>query len=96
MTRVGSYEMLRVLGRGGFGVPYAARVRGQSGQMVAIKEWFPRGLCRRRSNGDVEPVPGADLDLIRDALAMFSREAEVICSIPVSYTHLTLPTSDLV
>jgi serine/threonine protein kinase len=80
-TRVGSYEMLRVLGRGGFGVTYAARVCGQSGQMVAIKEWFPRGLCRRRSNGDVEPVPGADLDLIRDALAMFSREAKVICSI---------------
>jgi serine/threonine protein kinase len=80
-TRVGSYEMLRVLGRGGFGVTYAARVSGKSGQMVAIKEWFPRGLCRRRSNGDVEPVPGADLDLIRDALAMFSREAEVICSI---------------
>jgi serine/threonine protein kinase len=80
-TRVGSYEMLRVLGRGGFGVTYAARVCGQSGQMVAIKEWFPRGLCRRRSNGDVEPVPGADQESIRDALAMFSREAEVICSI---------------
>ena len=80
-TRVGSYEMLRVLGRGGFGVTYAARVSGQSGQMVAIKEWFPRGLCRRRSNGDLEPVPGADQELIRDALAMFSREAEVICSI---------------
>ena len=80
-ARVGSYEMLRVLGRGGFGVTYAARVSGHSGQMVAIKEWFPRGLCRRRSNGDVEPVPGANQDSIHDALAMFSREAEVICSI---------------
>jgi serine/threonine protein kinase len=80
-TRLGSYEMLRVLGRGGFGVTYAARVSGQSGQMVAIKEWFPRGLCCRRSNGNVEPVPGADQESIRDALAMFSREAEVICSI---------------
>lgn len=80
-TRVGSYEILRVLGRGGFGVTYAARVIGQSGQMVAVKEWFPRGLCRRRSNGDVEPLPGANQESIRDALAMFSREAEVICSI---------------
>jgi hypothetical protein len=80
-TRVGSYEILRVLGRGGFGVTYAARVCGQSGQMVAIKEWFPRSLCHRRPNGDVEPMPGADQESIRDALAMFSREAEVICSI---------------
>jgi serine/threonine protein kinase len=85
-TRVGSYEILRVLGRGGFGVTYAARVCGQSGQMVAIKEWFPRSLCHRCSNGDVEPKPDADQESIRDALAMFSREAEVICSI--QHPHL--------
>ena len=74
-TRVCSYEILRVLGRGGFGVTYAARVIGQSGQMVAIKAWFPRGLCRRRSDGCVEPLPGAKQESIREALAMFSREA---------------------
>lgn len=80
-TRLGSYELLRVLGRGGFGVTYAARVIGRPGEMVAIKEWFPRGVCRRRRNGDVEPVPGADLDSLHDALAMFSREAGVICTL---------------
>lgn len=80
-TRLGAYEVLRVLGRGGFGITYAARVIGRPGEMVAIKEWFPRGVCRRRGNGDVEPVPGADLDSLRDALAMFSREAGVICTL---------------
>jgi serine/threonine protein kinase len=80
-TRLGSYEILRVLGRGGFGVTYAARVIGQSGQMVAIKEWFPRDMCLRGRGGQVETRQGADRQSIKDTVAMFSREAEVICSI---------------
>lgn len=85
-ARLGSYEILRVLGRGGFGITYAARVIGQRGEMVAIKEWFPRGFCRRRSDGDVVEVSDADWESIRDALAMFLREAEVICTL--QHPHL--------
>ncbi len=79
--QIGRYEVLRVLGRGGFGVTYAARATGRSGEMVAIKEWFPRGLCRRGPRQRVEPAPGADKQSLHDAFAMFCREAEVICAI---------------
>ena len=65
-TRLGSYEILRVLGRGGFGVTYAARVIGQPGQMVAIKEWFPRDMCLRGRSGQVETRQGADRQSIKD------------------------------
>lgn len=87
-TRLGRYEILRVLGRGGFGVTYAARVGGQMGQMVAIKEWFPSamGLCQRGLRGQVLPSAQADPKVIRDALSMFCHEAKVICSL--NHPHL--------
>ena len=80
-SHVGEYEILRVLGRGGFGVTYAARSRGQSGTMVAIKELFPVGMCVRESGGRVIPsseTDRGDLDLAND---MFCRESQIICTI---------------
>jgi serine/threonine protein kinase len=87
-TRVGSYEILRVLGRGGFGITYAARAGAQVGQMVAIKEWFPApmGLCHRGQRGQVIASAQADPKVIHDALGMFCREAQVICSL--DHPHL--------
>lgn len=81
-TILGRYEILRVLGRGGFGVTYAARNLGQSGEMVAIKEFFPLEMCvRDRGRKTILPAPGADGQAIRDSIAMFRRESEVICCI---------------
>lgn len=79
--RLGPYEILRVLGRGGFGVTYAARVLGRSGEMVAVKELFPRGLCVRRRDATVEAAKGCDVRDLEATVAMFHQEAKIICTI---------------
>ena len=48
-ARVGAYEIVRVLGAGGFGITYCARntvLRRRAS--VAIKEFFINRLCRPR------------------------------------------------
>lgn len=77
--RLGSYEILRVLGRGGFGITYQARRAGVAGDMVAIKELFPSGLVYRSPNGEVVSSPGTDDAHVSDSIEMFLREAELIC-----------------
>jgi serine/threonine protein kinase len=56
--------------------------------MVAIKEWYPAsiGLCHRGHRGQVIPSTRADPKVIQDALRMFCREAEIICSL--NHPHL--------
>lgn len=77
--RLGSYEILRVLGRGGFGITYQARRAGVAGDMVAIKELFPSGLVYRTASLEVVSLPGNDEASISDSIEMFLREAELIC-----------------
>jgi|GEM_PF-2648800 len=79
--RLGRYEILRVLGRGGFGITYAARVPGHRGEMVAVKELFPRGLCVRRNDAAVEAAGACDRRDLEDAITMFHQEAAIICSL---------------
>ena len=77
--RLGSYEILRVLGRGGFGLTYQARRAGVAGDMVAIKELYPATTARRASNMNVVALPGTSQDEINDSIVMFIREAHLIC-----------------
>lgn len=77
--RLGKYEILRVLGRGGFGVTYQARRAGVAGDMVAIKELFPTASARRSSNMGVLALPGTSQDDITASIDMFIREAHLIC-----------------
>ena len=79
--RLGGYEILRVLGRGGFGFTYQARRSGVSGDMVAIKELFPQSTAVRASNLHVVARPGAPQDEVDDSIDMFVREAELICAL---------------
>lgn len=44
------YQIDSVLGEGGFGVTYKAT--GESGETVAIKEYYPSGIAIRKANGD--------------------------------------------
>jgi serine/threonine protein kinase len=60
--RLGSYEILRVLGRGGFGLTYQARRAGVAGDMVAIKELYPSASARRTSKMDIVALPGISQD----------------------------------
>jgi hypothetical protein len=45
-SRIGRYEILGVLGQGGFGITYRAR-DSQLTREVAIKEYLPTGLAVR-------------------------------------------------
>lgn len=79
--RLGCYEILRVLGRGGFGITYQARRVGSSGKMVAIKELFPGGLIQRGHDHEIVLLPGAPEDQLDDIRSMFLKESEIICQI---------------
>jgi len=78
---LGAYEILRVLGRGGFGLTYQARRSGVAGDMVAIKELYPNNLASRASDLRIVALPGTDPLHIAGTIEMFLREARVICNL---------------
>jgi serine/threonine protein kinase len=53
-SMVGRYEILGVLGQGGFGITYLARDR-QLGRDVAVKEYLPMALAVRQDGRSVLP-----------------------------------------
>ena len=56
--RLSEYEILRVLGVGGFGITYAAR-ETTLGRVVAVKELLPESIATRVGGSTVTPMgPG--------------------------------------
>ena len=53
----GRYIIGRVLGQGGFGITYTARDH-QTGQIVAVKEFFPDSMAIRSTVTEVTPFQG--------------------------------------
>jgi serine/threonine protein kinase len=51
---IGRYEVISILGQGGFGITYRAR-DGQLGREVAIKEYLPSALAVRQGDTTVRP-----------------------------------------
>ena len=78
-TQLGRYEIQRVIGRGGFGITYAARSNEGTGTIVAIKELFPAKICMREKSGNVVSHQKTSVGLLQELTSMFLREVEIIC-----------------
>ena len=72
--RIGEYEIVRVLGAGGFGVTYLAFDHQLDGP-VALKEYFPAEAARRESGWRVAPATTGSKALFTWGLDRFIEEA---------------------
>ena len=74
----GNYELGRVLGKGGFGITYAAL--DQSLQMpVAIKEYLPTAVAGRGTDrATVQPHGGKDAEIFENGLNAFLKEGQTL------------------
>ena len=74
----GKYRIIRTLGQGGFGITYEAE-QIALGQTVAIKEFYMRDCCERRTNSLALNIGiGAQRDLVLRFKAKFIKEAKTI------------------
>ena len=72
-TRVGEFELIRVLGQGGFGIVYEAH-EPTLDRRVALKEYFPAGVAHR-DGLTVGCGEGESREQFEAGLARFVREA---------------------
>ncbi len=75
--RIAEYEIVRVLGAGGFGITYLAFDHRLDGP-VAIKEYFPVDLATRSDGGSVSAAAPTNRDLFAWGLDRFLDEARAI------------------
>ena len=76
-TRLREFELLEVLGRGGFGITYLGWY-SNLGVNVAIKEYMPSEFAVREPNGDVYPKTRQSEEWYRWGLDKFRKEAETL------------------
>ncbi|MBF0310074.1 MAG: SUMF1/EgtB/PvdO family nonheme iron enzyme [Magnetococcales bacterium] len=71
------YEILQVLGKGGFGITYLAKDTNLD-QLVAIKEYLPAGFAARQDNKDILPNSPSDSKTFEWGLDRFIKEAQLL------------------
>lgn len=76
-TRLGGYQIIEVLGRGGFGIVYLA-LDSSLQRQVAIKEYLPADLAMRCEDGQVWVRPGADPGAYAAGMTAFLSEAKML------------------
>jgi len=76
-TQIESYEILSILGTGGFGITYKAQDHSLK-QVVAIKEYLPCGITSRYRKTIVRINDKKDQDFYQQGLVRFLNEARVL------------------
>ncbi|HEY9049961.1 MAG TPA: serine/threonine-protein kinase, partial [Gammaproteobacteria bacterium] len=76
------YEIIDVIGRGGFGITYLARDKNLD-MLVAIKEYLPEDFANRKDNSTVQPKTGQQAELYDWGLERFVTEARILAK----FTH---------
>lgn len=76
-TRLGEFEILRVLGSGGFGIVYLAHDHALD-RAVAIKEYLPDSLARRAGRLQVAVRAAAHAEAYAAGLKSFVGEARIL------------------
>ncbi len=76
-TRLDEFEIIRVLGIGGFGIVYLARDHALLRQ-VAIKEYMPSELARRRPDLRLSVRRGPHAETFAAGLQSFVKEAQLL------------------
>lgn len=76
-TRLHEYELLDVLGSGGFGVVYLAHDHGLN-QQVVIKEYLPSGCAVRIAGNTVVATTAKDEEVFQWGLERFLNEARAL------------------
>ena len=76
-TRLGEFELLRVLGVGGFGIVYLAFDHSLERE-VAIKEYMPAALAGRTATLQVWPRSPSDAEVFALGLRSFVNEARLL------------------
>lgn len=74
-TSLNGYRIVRLLGRGGFGVTYL--VEDALGQLFALKEYFPRQFAVRHGT-QVHAATGEDAKVFDDCRSRFVYEARAL------------------
>jgi formylglycine-generating enzyme required for sulfatase activity len=76
-TKLLWYEIVKVLGKGGFGITYMARDPNLD-QLVAIKEYLPTSIASRDENHAVQPNSPDDAKIFDWGLERFLQEGKIL------------------
>ncbi|WP_234484124.1 serine/threonine-protein kinase [Noviherbaspirillum pedocola] len=76
-ARLGEFEILKVIGIGGFGIVYLAQDHFLE-RHVAVKEYMPTSFALRSSNGNVLATSPREAELFRVGMRSFLNEARLL------------------
>ncbi|MCG6942073.1 MAG: serine/threonine-protein kinase [Thiohalocapsa sp.] len=93
-TKLFGYEVVEKLGSGAFGIVYRATLL-EIGGTVAIKEFLPAQLARRRPDGCVEPLPD-QVDAFQWSREQFRKEARTLRALADPEPHPNIIKVELV
>ncbi len=76
-TRLGEFEITRIVGQGGFGVVYEAWDHALE-RVVAIKEYMPSSLAFRHTDGSIAPQSESKSETFQLGMRSFINEARLL------------------